>query len=163
MEERNEEEKEQTIVIVSGYFDPLHVGHIECMNFAKKLGDILIILLNNDKQTEMKKGKYFMPSVERKKILEELRCVDEVFDSIDEDKSVCESIKAITEKYSGHKVIFAKGGDRFIYEIPETKLCREIGVEVVDGLGEKVQSSSELIKKAEEDRLFNTEEDEELK
>jgi len=143
------------VVIVSGYFDPLHVGHIECMNLAKKLGNRLIILLNNDKQTELKKGKYFMPAEERKKILEELRCVDEVFESIDEDKSVCESIKAIAEKYLGHKVIFAKGGDRFIYEIPETKLCREIGVEVVDGLGEKIQSSSELIKNFKEGKNVN--------
>lgn len=143
------------VVIVSGYFDPLHVGHIECMNLAKRLGNRLIILLNNNKQTEMKKGKYFMPAEERKKILEELRCVDEVFESIDEDKSVCKSIKAIAEKYLGHKVIFAKGGDRFIYEIPETKLCREIGVEVVDGLGEKIQSSSELIKNFKEGKNVN--------
>ena len=134
------------IVIVSGYFDPLHVGHVECMHLAKKLGDKLVILLNNNKQTEMKKGKYFMPAEERKKILEELRVVDEVFDSIDEDRSVCESIKAIKNLYPDDDVVFAKGGDRFISEIPETKLCREIGVEVVDGLGEKIQSSSELIK-----------------
>jgi len=134
------------VVIVSGYFDPLHVGHIEYFKLSKKLGDKVVVILNNDKQTEMKKGKYFMPAEERKKILEELRCVDEVFDSIDEDKSVCESIKTIAEKYSGEQVIFTKGGDRFISEIPETKLCREIGVEVVDGLGEKIQSSSDLIK-----------------
>lgn len=137
------------IVIVSGYFDPLHVGHIECMKLAKALGDKLVIILNNDKQTELKKGKYFMPAEERKKILEELRCVDEIFVSIDGDKSVCNSIKYLAEKYSDNEIIFAKGGDRFIDEIPETKLCREIGVKIVDGLGKKIQSSSELIKNFE--------------
>ncbi|MFH1608007.1 MAG: adenylyltransferase/cytidyltransferase family protein [archaeon] len=132
------------VIIVSGYFDPLHVGHIECMQLAKRIGDKLVILLNSDKQCELKKGKAFMFNEEKKRILQELRCVDEVFDSIDKDRSVCESIKAIAEKYSDDEIIFAKGGDRFVEEIPETKLCREIGVEVVDGLGEKIQSSSNL-------------------
>lgn len=132
------------IVIVSGYFDPLHKGHVECMELAKELGDKLVILLNNDRQIVLKKGKAFMSQEERQIILQSLKYVDEVFLSIDQDKGVCESIRAIAEKYSGHEVIFAKGGDRFVHEIPETKLCREIGVKVVDGLGEKIQSSSNL-------------------
>jgi len=134
----------ETIVINSGYFDPLHVGHLECMELSKKLGDKLVIILNNDKQCILKKGKAFMPQEEKKKILESLKYVDKVFISIDKDASICESIKVIAEKYKGHKIIFAKGGDRFVYEIPETKLCRELGIKVVDGLGEKIKSSSEL-------------------
>ena len=135
------------IVINSGYFDPLHVGHIECMELSKKLGDKLIIILNNDKQCSMKKGKPFMPEKERKKIIESLKPVDEVFISIDEDKSVCESIKAIAKKYKEHEIIFGKGGDRFSDEIPEAKVCKEYKIKIADRLGEKIQSSSELIEK----------------
>ena len=134
----------KTIVINSGYFDPLHVGHLECMELSKKLGDKLVIILNNDDQCVVKKGKAFMPQEEKKKILESLKYVDEVFISIDKDASICESIKVIAEKYKEHKIIFAKGGDRFVYEIPETKLCKELGIKVVDGLGKKIKSSSEL-------------------
>ncbi len=131
------------IVVASGYFDPLHVGHIELFELARKLGDKLVVIVNNDKQIEMKKGKYFMPVEERKQILEALKCVDEVFVSIDDDKSVCKSLEAIKPD------IFAKGGDRFSYEIPEAEICRKLGIEIVDRLGNKIQSSSELIKKWE--------------
>jgi cytidyltransferase-like protein len=132
------------IIINSGYFDPLHVGHLECMELSKKLGDKLIIILNNDEQCVLKKGKAFMPVEERKKILEALKHVDEVFTSIDKDKSICESLKEIAEKYKGNKMIFAKGGDRFSYEIPEAKVCKELGIEIIDGVGKKIQSSSNL-------------------
>lgn len=128
------------IVAVSGYFDPLHVGHIELFKLARALGDKLVVIVNNDKQTEAKKGKAFMPAEQRKKILESLRMVDKVFISIDEDRSVCKSLEAV------HPDIFANGGDRFNYEVPETKTCKELGIEIVDGLGKKIQSSSELIK-----------------
>ncbi len=137
------------IVINSGYFDPLHIGHLECMELSKKLGDKLVIILNNDHQAKLKKGKPFMPENERKKILEAIKFVDEVFVSIDKDRSVCESLKAIAKKYSKDEIIFAKGGDRFSYEIPESKICRENGIKIIDGLGKKIQSSSWLVKKSE--------------
>ena len=132
------------IIINSGYFDPLHIGHLECMELSKKLGNKLVIILNNDDQCIMKKGKAFMPQEEKKKILESLKYVDEVFISTDKDASICESIKVIAKKYNGENIIFAKGGDRFVYEIPETKLCRKLGIKVMDGLGKKIKSSSEL-------------------
>jgi cytidyltransferase-like protein len=134
------------IVINSGYFDPLHVGHLECMELSKKLYDNvkLIVILNNDYQCKLKKGKAFMPQEEKKRILETLKYVDEVFVSIDKDKSVWKSIKAIAEKYKGNEIIFAKGGDRFSYEIPEAKICREFNIKIVDQLGKKIQSSSKL-------------------
>jgi cytidyltransferase-like protein len=130
------------VVAISGYFDPIHVGHIEYFKLAKDLaGDDgkLIVILNNDKQAIMKKGKVFMPVYERKRILESIRYIDEVYISIDVDRSVCKSIEAI------HPDIFANGGDRFIYEIPEAAVCRRLGIKMVDGLGEKIRSSSELI------------------
>ena len=85
-----------------------------------------------------------MPQKERKKIVESLKPVDEVFISIDKDKSVCESIKAIAEKYKKNEIIFAKGGDRFSDEIPEAKVCKKYEIKIVDNLGKKIQSSSNL-------------------
>jgi cytidyltransferase-like protein len=132
------------IIAVSGYFDPIHIGHIELFKLAKALGDKLIVIVNNDKQTEIKKGKYFMPVEERGRIIQELSCVDEVFISIDEDRTVCESLRVVKPH------VFANGGDRHNYEIPEAVVCRELGIEIIDGLGAKIQSSSELIRKFNE-------------
>jgi len=132
------------IILASGYFDPIHAGHIEYFKLARELGDRLIVILNNDSQAILKKGKIFMPYEERKIIVEAIRYVDEVFDSIDRDKSVCNSIEALSEKYFDSDLIFAKGGDRFSYEIPEVELCRSRGIKIVDSLGKKIQSSSNL-------------------
>jgi len=132
---------DEIVVAVSGYFDPLHVGHIEYLELAKGLGDKLIVILNNDEQALLKKGKVFMPFEERIRIIKALRCVDEVFPCIDKDRSVCESLRAVRPN------IFANGGDRVIGEVPETPICEELGIKMVDSLGKKIQSSSELIKK----------------
>ena len=123
------------IIAVSGFFDPIHRGHVEYFKLARQLGDKLIVILNNDYQAMLKKGKPFMPIEDRKSIIESIKYVDEVFISIDKDKSVCESLKTIKPH------IFAKGGDRFAGEIPETQICKELGIEIVDGLGAKIQSS----------------------
>ncbi len=131
---------ELTVVAASGYFDPLHVGHIEYLEMAKALGDKLVVIINNDAQTCLKKGKPFMLAQDRLRIVQSLRCVDEAFISIDDDASVCKSLKACKPH------IFANGGDRKEEEIPEAKICRELNIEMRDGLGEKIRSSSELIK-----------------
>jgi len=125
-------------VVVSGYFDPVHKGHIEMFQRAKALGDTLIVIMNSDAQAVMKKGKPFMQEGERKTILEAIRHVDEVVISIDKDRSVCETLRMVNPD------IFANGGDRFTYEVPETILCKEMGIKIVDGLGDKIQSSSDL-------------------
>ncbi len=133
------------IIITSGYFDPIHEGHIEYLRRAKDLGGRLIVILNNDAQCMLKKGKSFYPEMrERRAIVKALRYVDEIFDSVDEDEGVCKSIEAIARRYNGDELIFAKGGDRFSYEIPEAKVCKELGIKIVDGLGKKIQSSSSL-------------------
>ena len=126
------------IVATSGYFDPLHVGHLECLEMAKEMGDRLIVIVNSDLQAKLKKGESFMKEEDRLKIVSALKCVDEVFLSIDKDKSQCESLRYINPD------IFAKGGDRTSGEIPESKVCRELGIEIIDGLGEKIRSSSDL-------------------
>ena len=126
------------IVATSGYFDPLHVGHLECLEMAAKLGDKLVVIVNSDLQAKLKKGESFMTEADRMKIVSALKCVDEVFLSIDKDKSQCESLRHINPD------IFAKGGDRMSDEIPESKVCKELGIDIVDGLGEKIRSSSDL-------------------
>ena len=126
------------IVATSGYFDPLHVGHLECLELAKKLGDKLIVIVNSDLQARLKKGKSFMNEKDRLKIVSALKCVDEVFLSIDKDKSQCESLGYLKP------TIFAKGGDQTSKEIPESKVCKELNIQIIDGLGAKIRSSSKL-------------------
>ena len=140
--ERNLEEKNlEKVVVASGYFDPLHVGHIEYLELAKQLGDKLVVIVNNDWQAILKKGKPFMQEEDRLKIVSSLSCVDEVFLSIDQDPSVCKSLEKINPD------IFAKGGDRFSVEIPESKICASLNIQIVDGLGDKIRSSSLIIKR----------------
>lgn len=124
------------VVAVSGYFDPIHAGHLELFELSKRLGDKLIVILNNDEQIIMKRSKKpFMNQEQRKKIIESIKYVDEVFISIDKDRTVCESLKFIKPD------IFANGGDRHQGEIPEAKICKELGIEMVDGQGAKIASS----------------------
>ena len=130
--------KKLTSVAVSGYFDPIHVGHLEYLQLAKKLGDNLIVIINNNLQAELKKGSTFMDEKDRMEIVAALRCVDEVFLSIDTDKSVCKSLEHIKPD------IFANGGDRSLDEIPETAVMKKYNIKMVDGLGSKIRSSSDL-------------------
>tara|TARA_Y100000590_G_C15699035_1_gene1006156 strand:+ start:193 stop:612 length:420 start_codon:yes stop_codon:yes gene_type:complete len=132
------------IVCVSGYFDPLHIGHLEYFKKSKKIGDILMVIVNNDKQAILKKGKPFMPIKERLEIIKELRCVDIVVPSIDIDRTVCETLKIVEPKPD----FFCNGGDQNNNTIPETQICETRGIELRDGFGEKIQSSSWLIAKS---------------
>jgi len=138
----------RVVVITSGYFNPIHRGHIECFSMAKNLFENTyhIVIINNEIQTTTKKGKIIIPLRDRISVVKELKSVDGVFICIDKDKSVCKSIEAIADMYEGHKIVFAKGGDRTFDEIPETKICNEKGIEIIDGLGEKIQSSSNILK-----------------
>ena len=130
--------KKEVTVAVSGYFDPIHVGHLEYLKLAKDLGDKLIVIVNNNSQAELKKGEFFMYEKDRIEIVAALRFVDEVFLSVDTDKSVCKSLEIIKPD------IFANGGDRSINEIPETAVMKKYNIKMVDGLGEKIRSSSDL-------------------
>ena len=105
---------------------------------AKKLGDTLTVIINNNLQAELKKGSTFMDEKDRMEIVAALRCVDEVFLSIDTDKSVCKSLEHIKSD------IFANGGDRLLDEIPETAVMKKYNIKMVDGLGSKIRSSSDL-------------------
>ena len=125
-------------VCISGYFDPLHVGHLEYINKAKELGDYLVVIVNNNFQCKLKKGKFFMDEKDRVEIVKNLKSVDEVFLSIDKDKTVSKSLEKLKPS------VFANGGDRKNYEIPESKICNLYGIKIIDGLGDKIRSSSDL-------------------
>ena len=130
--------KNKIRVAVSGYFDPIHIGHLEYLKMAKELGDSLVVIVNNNYQCKLKKGKPFMDQNDRLEIVKALRFVDEVFLSIDKDRTVCKSLEAVRPN------IFANGGDRATSEVPETPICKKYNIKMVDGLGDKIRSSSNL-------------------
>lgn len=135
-------------IIVSGYFNPIHKGHIEYFIKAKEKGDYLFVIVNNDFQRKLKDSKEFMLEEERCFIVEQIKLVDKVFLSIDTDRSVCKSIEKIFTEYSNnYELIFANGGDQKIDDIPEYTICKKLGISLIDGLGQKVQSSSWLLNK----------------
>ena len=129
-------------VCISGYMDPMTVGHLEYMRLARELGDWLIVIINNNKQATLKKGSAFMPAEERAKIVSAIRWVDEVVIAIDKDRTVCETLRMVAPDK------FCNGGDQNNDTIPEVVVCKELDIELVDGLGAKIQSSSWLIKDA---------------
>ena len=141
--------KTKTLVIASGYFNPVHKGHIEYLTKSKELGDKLFVIVNNDKQREMKGSKEFMNEDERKLVIETLKPVDWAVVAIDKDnRQVDKSIKMIYELYKDEfqNFIFSNGGDQTEQTIAEGDICQKLGIKMVFGLGDKIQSSSWLLK-----------------
>lgn len=144
--------KKHRVVAVSGGFDPIHIGHVRMFQEAKKLGDELVVILNNDHWLADKKGRPFMPATERKEIIEAIKGVDRVVLTEhvpgDPDRSVCHILRTVKPH------VFANGGDRKPDgdPVPEVELCKELGIDLVYnvGTGGKVQSSSWLIAKSAE-------------
>ena len=135
-------------IIVSGYFNPIHKGHIEYFQNAKSIGAELFVVVNSDFQRELKGSKEFQDEKERMIIVQNLKLVDKCFLSIDRDRTVNESIKMIFNEFgSNYQLAFANGGDQNNDTIPEREICEELGIELLDGLGAKVQSSSWLLNK----------------
>ena len=132
----------EKIVCVSGYFDPIHIDHLEYFKKSKLIGDELMVIVNNDEQAKLKKEKPFMPVNERIEIIKELKCVDYVVKSIDKDRTVCKTLETLNPK----PTYFCNGGDQNNNTIPETEICIKRGIELRDGFGDKIQSSSWLIK-----------------
>ena len=139
-------EKKLITVAVSGAFDPIHVGHIAYIREAAKLGDRLVVILNNDNFLLRKKGFVFRPFEDRKEILESIKGVDEVIASVDHDQTVCKTLELVKPD------IFAKGGYRTGPEnIPEAETCRSIGCKVVTNVGGgKIRADRELDSKINE-------------
>ncbi len=135
-------------IIVSGYFNPLHKGHLEYFNNAKALCDELFVIVNNDHQRELKGSKPFQNEQERLFIVSNIKAVNKAILSTDKDRTVRESIRLLANEYGAdYNLAFANGGDQNNDTIPEIPICKELGVALIDGLGQKIQSSSWLLKK----------------
>lgn len=140
-------QKIKTAIIVSGYFNPIHKGHIEYFQKAKNLADILFVIVNSDYQRSLKGSKPFQNEAERLIIVNNIKAVDKVFLSIDKNRTVCSTIEKIFDEFgSEFKLCFANGGDQNNDIIPEKDTCTKLGIKLIDGLGDKIQSSSWLIK-----------------
>ncbi len=136
------------IVIVSCYFNPVHKGHIEYFNNAKSHGDQLYVIVNSDLQRELKGSKEFQDEDERMFIIRNLKMVDRVFLSVDTDRTVCKTIEMIHSLGDREdEFLFANGGDQTNNSIPEKPICDWLEIKLIDGLGDKIQSSSWLLKK----------------
>ena len=135
-------------VIVSGYFNPLHVGHLELFENASSEGAFLIVIVNSDLQRELKGSKEFMSEDERLKIIKSIKGVGSALISIDKDSTQNETLRYLHELYSRNwDLHFANGGDQTNETIPESVVCNELGITLIDGLGDKIQSSSWLLNK----------------
>lgn len=143
------------VVITSGYFNPLHIGHLNLISESKKLGDFLIVIVNNDEQVKMKGSVPFMSQDERMEVVKALKYVDEAFLSIDNDRTVMKSLEEIFKKYQSNELIFAKGGDSTPDNVPEEWACKKFGARLIFGVGGgKIQSSSWLISNAVKNKII---------
>ena len=138
------------VVVISGYFNPLHTGHLDYIKGASELGDKLIVIVNNDKQVELKRSKPFMTEFDRMRIVSEIKGVDKAVLSIDKDGSVVETIASLYSEYSVDyffdSMVFCNGGDRTKGNSPEEQYCYWKGIKTVYNVGgRKIQSSSSLI------------------
>lgn len=135
-------------IIVSGYFNPIHKGHLEYFNNAKDLADKLFVIVNNDFQRELKGSKEFQDENERIIIVSNIKAVDKAILSIDKDRTVCKTIEFIAKEFgSKYDLGFANGGDQNNKNCPEKEICDEFKIQLIEGLGEKIQSSSLLLNK----------------
>ena len=138
----------QKAIIVSGYFNPIHKRHLEYFNNAKVIADKLFVIVHNDHQRELKGSKEFQDENERMIIVSNIKAVDKAILSIDTDRTVCATIKMIAEQFGGEfELGFANGGDQNNDTILERAVYVQMNAALIDGLGDKIQSSSWLLKK----------------
>lgn len=137
------------IVIVSGYFNPLHGGHLDMIEAAAAMGDKLIVVVNNDKQQLLKKGKIILDEKNRLRLMRSLKGVDQVVLSIDEDPTQIKTLEMIAQQHPGDQLVFANGGDRDSSKVvPETEICEKYGIEMRFDAGEGKPDSSTRINQA---------------
>ena len=135
------------VVIVSGFFNPLHGGHLDMIEAAALMGDKLIVIVNNDIQQVIKKGKVILNEQNRARLMGALRVVDDAVISIDEDPTVIRTLQMIAIQHPNDKLIFANGGDRDSEKvIPETAVCHDYKIEMVMAVGgvDKADSSTRI-------------------
>lgn len=137
------------VVIVSGYFNPLHGGHLDMIEAAAKMGEHLIVIVNNDKQQVIKKGKIILDEANRLRVLRSIKGVDQSVLSIDDDATICKTLEMVAGQHPGDELVFANGGDRDSeQEIPEAATCRECSIEMRFDAGEGKPDSSTRINRA---------------
>ena len=146
------------VVLVSGYFNPLHTGHLDYIEGAKSLGELLVVIVNNDEQVKVKGATEFIKQADRLRIVGAIKHVDSAIISIDSDSTICETIKELWSKYSTDPffegMIFCNGGDRKEENTPETSICKELGIRCVYNVGgEKTESSSSLLNKIKTSKI----------
>ena len=135
-------------VIVSGYFNPIHKGHLEYFNNAKAVADELFVIVNNDHQRALKGSKEFQCEEERMIIVSNIKDVDQAILSVYEDRTICATIEKIAKEYSNnYEVACANGGDPSNDTIPKRLICEKMSIALIEGLGDKIQSSSWLLNK----------------
>tara|TARA_Y100001970_G_scaffold292495_1_gene434013 strand:+ start:1271 stop:1705 length:435 start_codon:yes stop_codon:yes gene_type:complete len=135
------------IIILSGGFDPVHIGHIRMFKAAKETQAKVIVGVNSDEWLSRKKGQPFMAENERIEILNSCKYIDSVINFDDSDGTACNLIKKVIDSWKGTnvKIFFGNGGDRTSETTPEIKYCKDNNIEMLWGLGgNKIQSSSEL-------------------
>jgi len=145
-------EKTVKRVIVSGYFNPLHGGHLDMIEAARLLGEYLIVSVNNDKAQKIKKGKVILDEKNRMRLMRSLRLVDEVVLALDEDLGQARTLREIRAMYPNDELIFANGGDRDPnkHALPENEMqaIEDCSITAVFGVGshevEKRDSSSRI-------------------
>ena len=130
-----------SIILVSGGFDPLHSGHIAMIKEASEHGEV-VVLLNSDKWLISKKGKFFLPFNERYLIMSEIKNVVDVVDFNDDDKSCVNGIKKVMQKYSDRIIKLANGGDRNSNTTPEKEFCDQNQIETLWGIGGDFKKNS---------------------
>lgn len=131
------------VVLVSGYFNPLHGGHLDMIESAAQLGDRLIVIVNNDTQQRLKKGKIILDERNRLRLMRAIKGVDQVVLAIDEDPTIIETLRMIAGQYPGDQLVFANGGDRNdTAAVPETDVCRDHQIRMVFGVGGTLKSDS---------------------
>ena len=138
--------------IISGYFNPIHTGHLDYIEGAKQRCDLLYVIVNSDRQVDIKGSKQFMDEGSRLRIVRALAYVNKAMVSIDDDSTVCRSIKAIHKQYCDDPfltdIFFMNGGDRSQGTVPEAEVCEELDIKMIYNVGGvKTESSSTLLQK----------------
>jgi len=145
--------KKEKAIIVSGYFNPIHKGHLDLFKKAKSQADKLWVIVNSDFQRELKGSKEFMSDTERLEIVKAIKWVDYALITSDRDRTQCYTLQQFHEMFSDkYDLAFANGGDQNNDTIPEREVCERLGIQLLDGLGDKIQSSSWLLKADLKDR-----------
>lgn len=137
------------VVIVSGYFNPLHGGHLDMIDATRSMGDKLIVIVNNDQQQLLKKGKIILDEKNRLRLMRALKGVDQAVLSIDEDPTIIKTLEMVARQHPGDELIFANGGDRDSENtIPETAVCQQYEIEMRFDAGDGKPDSSSRINQA---------------